>query len=150
MLCCSFIARNWLETTVSLQKCDICQATSNIILPARVFWESKQTRSAALLSVIYTVNSRAVLPSRARMPRWCFHLLLRVPLGFCLFGLPPLGGYRVHDLGLIYGKTINLEHWFLFISHCLSSLICIRPIQFILVNGFWWDAIIYQVSQAGQ
>ena len=98
MHCCSFIARDWLQTTLGLQKCDICQITSNNILPARVFWESNQTRIAALLSVIYTVNIRAVLPSWARMPRWRFHLLSRMPLGFCLFGLPPQGGYRVQFL----------------------------------------------------
>ena len=65
MHCWSFIARDWLQTTVGLQNCDICQITSNNILPSRVFWESNKTRIAALLSVIYTVNIRAVLPSWA-------------------------------------------------------------------------------------
>ena len=111
MLCWSVIARDWLQTTVGLQKRDICQTTSNNILPAWVFWESKQTRGAALLSVIYTVNSRTVLPSSARMPRWRFHLLTRMPLGDCLFGLPPLGGYRVRYLGFIYGICCWMTPW---------------------------------------
>ena len=51
--------------TASLQNCDICQITSNNILPSRVFWESNKTRIAALISVIYTVNIRAVPPSWA-------------------------------------------------------------------------------------
>ena len=51
-------ATDYRLVTVGLQKCDICQITSNNILPARVFWESNQTRIAALLSVIYTVNIR--------------------------------------------------------------------------------------------
>ena len=58
-LLCSNMARKIL----SQSKCDIdCQITSNNILPARVFWEYNQTRIAALLSVKYTVNIRAVLP----------------------------------------------------------------------------------------
>ena len=51
---------------ISLRSYTIVEITSNNILPARVFWESNQTRIAALLSVIYTVNIRAVLPQLSK------------------------------------------------------------------------------------
>ena len=130
-------ARDWLQTTVGLQKCDICQITSNNILPARVFWESNQTRIADLLSVIHTVNIRAVLPSWARIPRWRFHLLSRMPLGFCLFGLSAQGGYRARFLGLFYDMdriTLRSKAW-------------PRYMSLVWMTGCCWNAAIWILVQ---